>query len=73
MALPGKGEVLVKVEACDVCFSDMFAQNNYMGAGFPIVPGHKIIGYVAALGEGVTRWKVGDRIGGGWHGDHDGM
>ena len=30
---PGKGEVLVKVEACGVCFSDMFAQNNIMGAG----------------------------------------
>lgn len=30
---PGKGEVLVKVEACGVCFSDMFAQNNIMGGG----------------------------------------
>ena len=30
---PGKEEVLVKVEACGVCFSDMFAQNNIMGGG----------------------------------------
>lgn len=30
---PGKGEVLVKVEACGVCFSDMFAQKNIMGGG----------------------------------------
>lgn len=30
---PAKGEVLVKVEACGVCFSDMFAQNNVMGGG----------------------------------------
>ncbi len=30
---PGKGELLVKVEACGVCFSDMFAQNNIMGGG----------------------------------------
>lgn len=69
---PGKGEVLVKVEACGVCFSDMFAQNNVMGGGFPICPGHEIIGRVAAVGEGVTAWKVGDRAGGGWHGGHDG-
>lgn len=31
--LPGKGEILVKVEACGVCFSDMYAQNNVMGGG----------------------------------------
>ena len=38
----------------------------------PIVPGHEIIGYVAAVGEGVSDWKAGDRIGGAWHGGHDG-
>lgn len=69
---PGKGEVLVKVEACGVCFSDMFAQKNIMGGGFPIVPGHEIIGHVAAVGDGASAWKVGDRIGGAWHGGHDG-
>ncbi|ROW05640.1 hypothetical protein VSDG_00690 [Cytospora chrysosperma] len=69
---PGQGEVLVKVEACGVCFSDTFAQQNVMGGGFPIVPGHEIIGRVAAVGEGVSGWKVGERIGGGWHGGHDG-
>lgn len=30
---PAKGEILVKVEACGVCYSDMFAQNNVMGGG----------------------------------------
>ena len=30
---PNKGEVLVKVEACGVCFSDVFAQNNILGGG----------------------------------------
>lgn len=72
MTLPGPGEVLVKVEACGVCFSDMFAQNNIMGGGFPLTPGHEIIGRVAAVGDGVSLWKVGDRIGAGWHGGHDG-
>ena len=38
----------------------------------PIVPGHEIIGYVVAVGEGVSVWKVGDRVGGAWHGGHDG-
>ncbi|KAI1097406.1 putative alcohol dehydrogenase, partial [Jackrogersella minutella] len=72
LKLPGAGELLVKVEACGVCFSDLFAQNNIMGGGFPIVPGHEIIGRVAAVGDGVSLWNVGDRVGGGWHGGHDG-
>ncbi|KAK4463906.1 alcohol dehydrogenase [Cladorrhinum samala] len=69
---PGKGEVLVKVEACGVCFSDVFAQQNVMGGGFPIVPGHEIIGRVVAVGDDAGAWKVGDRVGSGWHGGHDG-
>ncbi|OJJ71063.1 hypothetical protein ASPBRDRAFT_207703 [Aspergillus brasiliensis CBS 101740] len=69
---PGPNEILVKVEACGVCFSDVYAQNNVMGGGFPIVPGHEIIGHVAAVGDNVSGWTVGDRIGGGWHGGHDG-
>ncbi|KAI0429014.1 GroES-like protein [Xylaria sp. FL1042] len=69
---PGAGEILVKVEACGVCYSDMFAQNNILGGGFPLVPGHEIIGRVAEVGEGAAPWKVGDRVGAGWHGGHDG-
>lgn len=38
----------------------------------PIVPGHEIVGHVAAVGDGESVWKVGDRIGGAWHGGHDG-
>ncbi|KAH6658486.1 chaperonin 10-like protein [Truncatella angustata] len=72
LKLPGPGEVLVKVEACGVCYSDMYAQHNGMGGGFPIVPGHEIIGSVAAVGDAETTWKEGDRIGAGWHGGHDG-
>ncbi|KUI65840.1 Alcohol dehydrogenase [Cytospora mali] len=50
----------------------MYAQHNGMGGGFPMVPGHEIIGKVAAVGDGVTTYKEGDRIGAGWHGGHDG-
>ena len=37
-----------------------------------MVPGHEIIGNVVAVAEGEKAWKVGDRIGGAWHGGHDG-
>uniref|UniRef100_A0A8H7K3D5 Enoyl reductase (ER) domain-containing protein n=1 Tax=Bionectria ochroleuca TaxID=29856 RepID=A0A8H7K3D5_BIOOC len=72
LTLPSDGQVLVKVEACGVCHSDKFPQFNGMGAGFPFVPGHEFIGRVAAVPSGEKKWKVGDRIGGGWHGGHDG-
>ncbi|EAW11660.1 alcohol dehydrogenase [Aspergillus clavatus NRRL 1] len=69
---PQRGEILVKVEACGVCHSDHFAQMNLMGGGFPRVPGHEVVGRVAAVGDGETYWKIGDRTGAGWHGGHDG-
>ncbi|KAL8935118.1 MAG: hypothetical protein Q9216_005579 [Gyalolechia sp. 2 TL-2023] len=72
MTPPGKGEILVKVEACGVCHSDTFPQHNILGGGFPIVPGHEIIGRVAAVGDDDSLWKVDDRVGGAWHGGHDG-
>ncbi|KAH9906346.1 alcohol dehydrogenase GroES-like domain-containing protein [Xylariomycetidae sp. FL2044] len=71
LQLPKAGEILVKVEACGVCHSEVLAQYDAWGFGFPVVPGHEIIGRVAALGDGVTGWQIGDRIGGGWHGGHD--
>ncbi|KAI5926243.1 putative alcohol dehydrogenase [Camillea tinctor] len=72
LKLPSEGEILVKVEACGVCYADMFTQNNVMGGGFPLVPGHEIIGHIVAIGANVSPWKVGDRVGSGWHGGHDG-
>jgi hypothetical protein len=48
------------------CRADKFCQSS------PIVPGHEIIGHVAAVGDDVSVWGVGDRIGGAWHGGHDG-
>lgn len=38
-----------------------------------MVPGHEVVGDVVAVGPGVKVWKDGDRVGGGWHGGHDGM
>ncbi|KAK4236055.1 alcohol dehydrogenase [Achaetomium macrosporum] len=72
---PGKNEVLVKVEACGVCHSDKLPQNNVFGGLHPSAPsrlGMRLLAVVVAVGEDVVAWKVGDRIGAGWHGGHDG-
>lgn len=68
---PGPNEVLVKIKACGVCHSDHAVEQGHMGPVFPRIPGHEIIGDVVALGDGVTRVKKGDRVGGPWHGGHD--
>ncbi|KAK6583449.1 hypothetical protein PZA11_004525 [Diplocarpon coronariae] len=72
LAAPTAGQVLVKVLACGVCGSDAGVQAGEFGNSFPIVPGHEVIGNVVAVGDGEKRWKVGDRVGGSWHGGHDG-
>jgi D-arabinose 1-dehydrogenase-like Zn-dependent alcohol dehydrogenase len=68
---PEPGQVLVKVLACGVCFSDVATAGGHMGDVFPRVPGHEIVGDVVELGSGVTGFSVGDRVGGPWHGGHD--
>lgn len=66
---PGPGDVLVKVSACGVCRTDLHVvDGDLTEAKLPIVPGHEIVGTVAALGEGVEAFKVGDRIGVPWLG-----
>ena len=68
---PATGWVRVKVEACGICHSDVFTRSDaYPGITLPRVPGHEIAGRVDALGANVTAWKVGDRVGVGWHGGH---
>ncbi|WP_349254433.1 alcohol dehydrogenase catalytic domain-containing protein [Halorientalis sp.] len=68
---PDSGEVRVAVEACGICHSDAFAkEGTYPGLSYPHVPGHEIAGRVDAIGEAVTAWVEGDRVGAGWHGGH---
>ncbi|KAH9894685.1 alcohol dehydrogenase [Xylariomycetidae sp. FL2044] len=69
---PGPGQVLVKVLTCGVCHTDLFIGGGAFGDIFPRVPGHEIIGDVVAVGEKVTRFTGGERVGGPWHGGHDG-
>ncbi|KAI1819891.1 alcohol dehydrogenase [Xylaria intraflava] len=69
---PGRNEVLVKVIACGVCHTDLFIASGGFGDFFPRVTGHEIVGDVVAVGEDVTKYSNGDRVGGAWHGGHDG-
>jgi alcohol dehydrogenase/propanol-preferring alcohol dehydrogenase len=70
---PGPGHVRVRVHACGICHSDAFTVNAaYPGITLPRVPGHEIAGAIDALGEGVTTWAVGQRVGVGWFGGSDG-
>jgi D-arabinose 1-dehydrogenase-like Zn-dependent alcohol dehydrogenase len=68
---PGVGQVRVKVEACGICHSDVMVKEGlWPGLEYPRVPGHEVAGRIAAIGEGVTAWSVGQRVGVGWHGGH---
>ncbi len=70
---PGPGEVRLRVLACGVCHSDYFVVDAlWPGLELPRVPGHEVIGTIDALGEGVDTFSVGDTVGIGWHGGHDG-
>lgn len=63
----GDGDVEIAVESCGVCHSDLSVLDNDWGnAVYPFVPGHEIIGRIAAKGAGVTHLKEGDRVGLGW-------
>jgi propanol-preferring alcohol dehydrogenase len=66
---PGRGQIRVKVAACAVCRTDLHVVDGDLAhPNLPIVPGHEIIGRVDALGEGATRFKLGDRVGVPWLG-----
>ena len=63
----GPGEVLVRVRACGVCRTDLHVVDGEIpDAHSPIVPGHEIVGTVAATGPGVTGFAPGDRVGVPW-------
>lgn len=61
---PGPHDVLIDILYCGVCHSDLHqARDEWGAAGFPMVPGHEIVGRVARIGERVVRWKVGETVG----------
>src|ERR1700754_4898596 len=64
--VPGRHEVLIKVQACGVCHSDAMTVGGAPGIEYPRIPGHEVIGTIDALGADVEGWSVGDRVGVGW-------
>ena len=67
--IAGPGEILVRVRACGVCRTDLHIIAGELRDGrFPLVPGHEVVGVVAELGDGVTEFSVGDRVGIPWLG-----
>ena len=57
-------DVVIEVLYCGVCHSDVHnVRNDWGNANYPMVPGHEIIGRVVGLGEGVTRFRLGDSVG----------
>ena len=66
-AIPHAGEVLIRVSACGVCHTELDEiEGRTPPPRLPIIPGHQVVGYVEALGSGVTEFKVGDRVGVAW-------
>lgn len=66
---PEEGQVLLKVEACGICHGDSKVIEG-AASSYPRIPGHEVVGTVAKLGAGVSKWKIGQRVGIGWHGGH---
>ena len=61
---PGPNDVVVDIQFCGVCHSDIHqVRNEWGGSKYPMVPGHEIVGKVTAVGSSVKRFKVGDAIG----------
>jgi len=66
---PGPGEILLDVRACAVCRTDLHVVDGELTEPkLPLVPGHQIVGVVAALGENVDGFAPGDRVGVPWLG-----
>jgi len=64
----GDGQIDIAVESCGVCHSDLSMLDNEWGmSGYPFVPGHEVIGTVAAVGPRVKQVSVGQRVGLGWY------
>ncbi|MBS1691015.1 MAG: alcohol dehydrogenase catalytic domain-containing protein [Actinobacteria bacterium] len=66
---PDHGHVRVRVSCCGVCHSDVLAVDGLRAdPSRPVIPGHEIVGVIDAVGDGVTAWAVGDRVGVGFLG-----
>ncbi|MCC2612988.1 zinc-dependent alcohol dehydrogenase family protein [Neorhizobium petrolearium] len=66
---PQSGELLVRVEACAVCRTDLHVvEGDLANPKLPLVPGHEIVGIVETVGQGVSPQRIGSRVGIPWLG-----
>ena len=66
---PGKDEIRILIEACGVCRTDLhIIDGELTHPRLPLIPGHEVVGRVDALGEGVTNFHLGQRVGVPWLG-----
>ncbi len=60
-------EIVIRVGACGVCHTELDEiEGRTPPPVFPVIPGHQVVGRVVETGSGVTRWRLGDRVGVGW-------
>lgn len=65
--VPGEGEVRIKVHACGICHTDLHEiEGDIEVPAVPRIPGHQIVGVIDDLGEGVSDWTPGTRVGVPW-------
>lgn len=63
----GEGQVRIQVEACGICHTDLHTvEGDLPLVKSPVIPGHQIVGKIDSIGDGVTRFSAGDRIGVPW-------
>lgn len=66
---PEVGQIRIRVRACGVCRTDLhLVEGEIATPKLPITPGHQIVGVIDKLGDGVSEWKVGERVGVPWLG-----
>jgi len=64
---PGAGEIRIRVRACGICHTDLhIIEGDLPPARLPVIPGHQVVGVVESIGEGVARFRKGDRVGVPW-------
>jgi alcohol dehydrogenase, propanol-preferring len=71
---PGRGQLLVRVSTCAVCRTDLHVVDGELpDPKLPLILGHQIVGYVEGIGEEISNFAVGDRVGIPWLGWTDGV
>lgn len=65
--VPSHNEVVIRVSVCGVCHTEIDeAEGRSPPRKLPVIPGHQVVGYITALGDGVTFLKIGQRVGVAW-------